>query len=265
MYKLCRRMYRCHLLHRPGRCGRHRPAVLATGGGGHLRVTETPRSGAPAPSRCLLSMRIEEKCMMVLGIADGVSCGAALTQDGKVLAAVNEEALTRLKMAFGFPRQSITEVLRIAGAAASDIELVCVATVNGYFFDGARPFGGWLTGDAGPLSDTVYALAGLSSGALGLPGNRRLPGAVDQAGHPTDCLDAPDGPPAGRMRKPRSSRARPSILSLWPASIGRLSGPPRQVSPNLPLVTMRQFDRTSRMRRCAPATRTIAQSARQHE
>ncbi len=113
--------------------------------------------------------------MLILGLTDGVTCGAALTQDGKVLAAVNEEALTRLKMAFGFPRQSIAEVMRIAGATAGDIELVCAATVNDYFFDGVRPFGGWLTGDTGLLRDTVYALAGDFSHLVDtIPGLERL-------------------------------------------------------------------------------------------
>ena len=45
--------------------------------------------------------------MTILGITDGISCGAAVTQGGRLLGAVNEEALTRLKMAYGFPRQAI--------------------------------------------------------------------------------------------------------------------------------------------------------------
>ena len=63
--------------------------------------------------------------MLILGITDGISCGAALIQDGALVAAVNEEALTRLKMALGFPRQAIAEVMRIGGAAPDDIDLVC--------------------------------------------------------------------------------------------------------------------------------------------
>src|SRR5688572_1139208 len=47
--------------------------------------------------------------MLVLGITDGISCGAAILRDGVIEAAVNEERLSRLKMAYGFPRQSITE------------------------------------------------------------------------------------------------------------------------------------------------------------
>jgi carbamoyltransferase len=70
--------------------------------------------------------------VLILGITDGVSCGAALVEDGRLLAAVNEEALSRLKMAEGFPRGSIAEVMRIAGAASQDIDLVCAAAINAY-------------------------------------------------------------------------------------------------------------------------------------
>ena len=68
--------------------------------------------------------------MIVLGLTDGITCGAAVIRNGVVLAAVNEERLSRLKMAYGFPRQSIAEVLRIAGLAPNDIDLVAQATAN---------------------------------------------------------------------------------------------------------------------------------------
>jgi carbamoyltransferase len=113
--------------------------------------------------------------MLVLGITDGISCGAAIVQDGKVLAAVNEEALVRMKMAVGFPRGAISEVLRIAGASVQDIDLICVATVNDHFYDGVRPFGGWLIGEEGAFRDTIYALAGGFSRQVDtVPGLERL-------------------------------------------------------------------------------------------
>jgi carbamoyltransferase len=98
--------------------------------------------------------------VLILGITDGVSCGAALVKDGRLLAAVNEEALCRLKMAEGFPRGSIAEVMRIAGVASNDIDLVCAAAVNAYWTDDIRAFGGWLEGDEKAIRNSVQAVAG---------------------------------------------------------------------------------------------------------
>lgn len=97
---------------------------------------------------------------LILGITDGINCGAALLRDGMVLAAVNEERLCRLKMAFGFPRDSIVEVLRIANVGPHEVDQVAVATMRNYFFDGVRPFDGWLRQDKGLLRNTVFSAAG---------------------------------------------------------------------------------------------------------
>lgn len=82
--------------------------------------------------------------MLVLGLSDGLTAGAALVRDGEVLAAVSEERLSRLKMAFGFPRASIAEVLRIAGVTPGQIDLVAEATESNHFYNDVRPFTGWL-------------------------------------------------------------------------------------------------------------------------
>lgn len=104
--------------------------------------------------------------MLVLGITDGITCGAAVVVDGRVVAAVNEERLSRLKMAFGFPRQSIKEVLRLAGAAETDVDLVAVATVNNYFHDGLSPFGGWFEHDKGFVRNAIFTAAGHFGGLV---------------------------------------------------------------------------------------------------
>ena len=109
--------------------------------------------------------------MLTLGLTDGITCGAALVQDGMVLAAVNEERLSRLKMAYGFPRQSIAEVFRIAGMKPQEVNLVTAATVNNYFFDGIRPFDGWIQGDKGFVRNAVFSTAGRFSQFLD-----RIPG-----------------------------------------------------------------------------------------
>ena len=66
--------------------------------------------------------------MIVLGISDSITSGAAIIADGKVVAAVHEERLNRQKMSLGFPVASISEVLRIASLQMKDIDHVTVAT-----------------------------------------------------------------------------------------------------------------------------------------
>ena len=63
-----------------------------------------------------------------LGIHDGHNCGAALIIDGEVVAAVNEERLSRNKNDSGYPRQSIDEVLKIGGVQAVDLNHVVFAS-----------------------------------------------------------------------------------------------------------------------------------------
>ncbi|GMU22228.1 MAG: carbamoyltransferase [Phycisphaerae bacterium] len=98
--------------------------------------------------------------MLVLGITDGITCGAAVVRDGVVLAATNDERLSRLKMAYGFPRQSIPEVMRMAGVSPSEIDLVASASRNNHLYNGLRPFDGWFTKDKGFVRNAVFETAG---------------------------------------------------------------------------------------------------------
>lgn len=52
--------------------------------------------------------------MRVLGVSLGVCSGAALVDDGRLVAAVNEERLNRRKFWMGFPRASIAQCLALA-------------------------------------------------------------------------------------------------------------------------------------------------------
>ena len=52
---------------------------------------------------------------VILGITDGDDGGAVLLVDGRLVAAVNEERLNRMKMSIGFPRLAVQEVLRLGG------------------------------------------------------------------------------------------------------------------------------------------------------
>jgi carbamoyltransferase len=73
--------------------------------------------------------------MKILGLSDHITSGAAVVVDGRVVAAVNEERLARQKMVMGFPRQSIAEVLRIAGMSPGDLDAVAVASTMGHFLN----------------------------------------------------------------------------------------------------------------------------------
>lgn len=81
--------------------------------------------------------------MVILGITDGQTSGAAIVVDGKIVAAVNEERLVRLKQARGFPRTSIKAVLQMAGMNPSDIDGVAVAQRNMEFRNEVAPWNGW--------------------------------------------------------------------------------------------------------------------------
>jgi carbamoyltransferase len=68
--------------------------------------------------------------MKILGIQDGHSASAAIVEDGRILAAVQEERLTHAKNQSGFPHLAIAEVLRLTGLNPEDVEAVAFAGKN---------------------------------------------------------------------------------------------------------------------------------------
>jgi len=60
--------------------------------------------------------------LKILGIHDGHNSSAAIVEDGAVVAAVQEERLTRHKNQGGFPVNAIKEVLTISGLSIEDID-----------------------------------------------------------------------------------------------------------------------------------------------
>ena len=64
---------------------------------------------------------------VILGITDGDDAGAVLLIDGRMVAAVNEERMNRMKMSIGFPKLAIQEVLRISGIAPNEVTHVAMA------------------------------------------------------------------------------------------------------------------------------------------
>lgn len=69
--------------------------------------------------------------MLALGLTLGHDSGAALCSSGEILAAANEERLTRLKLETRFPERSIKTVLAMTGVNPEDISVVVwVGTVE---------------------------------------------------------------------------------------------------------------------------------------
>jgi carbamoyltransferase len=66
--------------------------------------------------------------MNILGVWDGHDAGAALLVGGRLVAAVNEERLTRRKLEIRFPRQSIAACLSLGGVKAADVQHVAACT-----------------------------------------------------------------------------------------------------------------------------------------
>ncbi len=62
--------------------------------------------------------------MKILGIHDGHNATAALCEDGRVVAAVSEERLVRVKNVDCFPERAVADCLRIAGCSMKDIDFV---------------------------------------------------------------------------------------------------------------------------------------------
>lgn len=68
--------------------------------------------------------------MKILGIFDGQhDSGASIMDDDKILAAVNEERLSRIKLDGGFPNRSIQECFRISNVKEEDIDAVVVGSI----------------------------------------------------------------------------------------------------------------------------------------
>lgn len=68
--------------------------------------------------------------MIILGIHDGHNASAALYIDGKIVAALAEERLSRSKHAYGYPANAIEAVLDVGGIGIKDIDRIAMATAT---------------------------------------------------------------------------------------------------------------------------------------
>ena len=105
--------------------------------------------------------------MIVLGITDSITSGAAIIIDGRIVAAVSEERLDRQKMSMGFPALSIREVMRIAGVGPGQIDHVAVATSQLFWRPQALPMVDYFRKAKGDFRDTFLALGARVSTVVG--------------------------------------------------------------------------------------------------
>lgn len=66
----------------------------------------------------------------VLGINDGHSAGAALVQDGEVVAAIQEERLKNIKNYSGTPAGAIKAVFDISGISPQEVDIIAIVSLN---------------------------------------------------------------------------------------------------------------------------------------
>jgi carbamoyltransferase len=88
-----------------------------------------------------------KKGMIVLGLIDSKPAAAAIVQDGKILSAIAEERLCRMKLASGLPREAISLVLEQAGLTAADVDRVAVAQRASVYEPHPVPWQGWFDDD----------------------------------------------------------------------------------------------------------------------
>jgi carbamoyltransferase len=114
--------------------------------------------------------------MRILGITDGQTSGATIVEDGRILAAINEERIARIKLARGFPWESIREVMRMTGTEPGDIGHVAVAQVNMELHEDVLPWPGWFEarGEDGDVSTAFFKMASRFGGiAPRIPGLKK--------------------------------------------------------------------------------------------
>jgi carbamoyltransferase len=81
--------------------------------------------------------------MLILGLIDSKPSAAAILHEDRILAAVAEERLCRMKMASGFPRQAVSTALELAGVRPEELDGVAVAQRVASFHPEPVPWSSW--------------------------------------------------------------------------------------------------------------------------
>lgn len=105
--------------------------------------------------------------MKILGISDGMTGGAALIENGRILYAIHEERLIRAKMATGFPQASISHVLEATETTVDEIDGIAIATLNEVFREEPLAYDGWLRKEQEPLKEIMLGASSVVSQVFG--------------------------------------------------------------------------------------------------
>lgn len=114
--------------------------------------------------------------MYVLGLGDHIDCGSALLEDGRIVAAINDERLVREKMVFGVPRRSIAAILELTGVQPDQIDRVAVGTKRQHLIPEYVDFrGGWFGLKRSRFKQALFDVGASASRFRGvLPGLERF-------------------------------------------------------------------------------------------
>ncbi|MDP8247357.1 MAG: carbamoyltransferase C-terminal domain-containing protein [Candidatus Tritonobacter lacicola] len=67
--------------------------------------------------------------MITIGINEGINSSVAVAENGKILFAIQEERITRIKNFMGFPHESLDFALKYLGLSPSDVDSVCFSNL----------------------------------------------------------------------------------------------------------------------------------------
>ncbi len=73
--------------------------------------------------------------MLILGVSLGHDVGAALVDGGRVVSAVQEERITRMKLQGGFPFYAISEVMNLASVRAEEVAAIAIGWDRDYLYE----------------------------------------------------------------------------------------------------------------------------------
>jgi carbamoyltransferase len=93
-----------------------------------LVINEWPTHGSYQKKPCIDKYPSLGRQPIVLGIHDGHTASACVLKNGKIVSAVEEERLTRMKNQSGFPLQSILSSLDLAKITIDEVDLVAWGT-----------------------------------------------------------------------------------------------------------------------------------------
>ncbi len=106
--------------------------------------------------------------MKVLGLATEEDSGAAVVEDGCLIAAVNEERLARMKLVIGFPHQAIRSVLSLAQTSVDELDAVLIgSTMDAFVGEDYEAFDGWFQYDPQGISGWLKTHAASNLAPLG--------------------------------------------------------------------------------------------------